>query len=336
MRPVNYTKKLPLFNIIPTTKPAKSEEYLFKPRRRTIRNHRNHASFNRRLEGKNFSPLTFLFLLPLWMLGCQPTPSVLIPVLEGSTGGIYLQSVSQQDFQATHPISLSRPTLYNVLSGVHIRTQQQLFQKLLSGPSPQIPIFTGTSLTFLADGVQTALEKATSNEIINFKLYEGAHGVHDTLEGTIFHHDAHLYITFTKLPETLQAPSSPSRTKRQLTDINHLQNIEFTFIPEQAQQSPSHPVSFPNGTSKNTLIIRYAALSKTKSPPSSTTQHSSQDPNQQVPPTAGKKPSTNTDAKSSESLQGVVRQQQQEIHDLRQELHRIQQDLQNLPRPSSP
>lgn len=241
-----------------------------------------------------------------------------------------LEAVAQEEFQASHPVSLPLPTIYNVLSGVQVQEPQQLFQKLLSGNAEALNLFSEPNISFLARGIQTGLQQASPKEVIRFTLFHAAQAASDATEGLLYHHDSKLYLTLTKLPSSFQTHSNSTRSKKQLKDVNSLRSKKLTFTPETALRSSSdffHPQEVTHG---NTLVIHYSSLFGT---PDQTQQ----------PDQASSRPESDTPIRQkdahiplpqdSKTLKGVVIQQQQEIHDLRKELDNIQRDLQKTPLP---
>lgn len=289
----------------------------------------------------NRAPIRASYLLLfLWVVGCQSTPSLQSTIQEGSSGKVYLKTVAQEAFQASHPVSLPLPTLHGILAGVHIREQRQLFQKLLSGNAEAIPVFSERDIAFLAKGLQRGLRQASPQEVVGFLLFHEAQSASEATEGTVYHHNASLHLTLRKIPSHLDKSQKLSPPKKQRQDTNGLRGKELSFSPEGALRPSSHSSQLQQPFHGKTIVINYSSLEGH--------QTGNIQPHDDPSPGEGPKdPSLLHDLgetidgdvplpQDPETLEGVVIQQQQEILDLRKELKDIQLDLQELQEPPPP
>ncbi len=213
------------------------------------------------------------------MVGCAGTPLPVTTIHEDPRSAVFLQTISDRSYEATHPIKLEETILADVLRGVH--TEEKADFTLLIGKALKASQQIGNRRAFLEDDIAllapyltVALAKAAPNQRVGFRLYSPSgkptppqKGGPETTEGYLFAQGQSLHFTLTLYHYMPGGPSKPymvAREPRPLPDSNGLRDLEVKFLPEIAllQESDGGSGLWFGKSEHQTLVIDYQLLAK--------------------------------------------------------------------------
>ena len=99
---------------------------------------------------------------------CSWTPDVEMLLYQGEEGTIALQSTKTFKIAPNHPAWISDSLIQEMLGGITQTQESGLLQQILSGSSPQLPVFSPSQIRFLGPHLASALSKATPEELVTF------------------------------------------------------------------------------------------------------------------------------------------------------------------------
>jgi len=181
-----------------------------------------------------------------------------------------LETIPDPSIHATHPITLDPVLLAQVLKGIQVQDQgDHMAQKLLSGPSYPVPVFSDQHIQFLAPLLAEGLRTASPDEQIEYSvqtIYEGSgleSSYTETTAGSLYAYGRQLFVTLS------QYRYSKARANVNIRNINYqsvgmdytgLRNHILLFTPKVAQRSDSFDPP-PSGKSTDRfLAIDYQLL----------------------------------------------------------------------------
>ena len=218
--------------------------------------------------------------IPLLIAGCagsRPTTSI----QETSIGSVFLESVSDSSFQASHPIKLSETTVGDVLRGIHTKEKSGLL--LLLGKAAKstnlndIRTFSEDEIAFLTPHITAALAQATATQRVGFRIYSTPYLApsaktapqRETTAGYLFADGLSLHVILTQYRHYPgKRPTASQKEPRPLPDTDGLRDREVTFLPEGAVRSDVYDRSSWIGKSEDrSLAIDYQLLARLLTPP---------------------------------------------------------------------
>jgi hypothetical protein len=196
-----------------------------------------------------------------------PTGKILI---DDPRGTVSLETIPDQSIQATHPINLEPALLAQVLRGIEIQDQgDHMLQRVLTGPSYSVPVFSDEHIRFLAPLLAEGLRTASPDQQIDYRVettYEGSgleSSYTETTAGSLYAYGRQLFVTLS------QYRYSKARANVNIRNINYqsvgmdytgLKNHILLFIPRAAQRSDGFDPP-PSGKSTDRfLAIDYQLL----------------------------------------------------------------------------
>lgn len=224
-----------------------------------------------------------LLLLSCLAIGCashRPTT----PIHEAPLGAVFLEDVSDNSFQAAHPIKLSETTVADILRGVHTKEKSGLLlllgKALKSTNLNDIRTFSEDDIAFLTPHIASALAQATPNQRVGFHIYSTpqlsqapkVNENRETTSGHLFADGLSLHFTLTHYRYYPgKKPTASQKEPRPLPDTDGLRDREVTFLPEAALRPDVYDRSSWIGKSEDrSLAIDYQLLARvlTTPPPS--------------------------------------------------------------------
>jgi hypothetical protein len=196
-----------------------------------------------------------------------PTGKILF---DDPRGTVSLETIPDQSIQATHPINIEPAVIAQVLKGIEIQDQgDHMFQRLLTGPSSSVPVFSYEHIQFLAPLLAEGLRTASPDQQIDYRVettYEGSgleSSYTETTAGSLYAYGRQLFVTLS------QYRYSKARANVNIRNINYqsvgmdytgLKNHVLLFIPRAAQRSDGFDPP-PSGKSTDRfLAIDYQLL----------------------------------------------------------------------------
>jgi len=208
----------------------------------------------------------------LLLTGCVSSSKSEMTTLENPRRAVYLEQIPDQGLPAAHPISIDPALLARVLRGVQVRSEQTSAQTLVSQKPAPVQVFTEEDVQFLAPAIAKALDRATSDQRVAFRLVHpvptmphpegrGAGAGSETTSGMLYAYGLSLYLTLTEYRHTPERPDPSTLT--------------VTFVPEAAGRSDrEQPGNVPADPLPATLVIDYQLLARIPFRPSQPVQAS--------------------------------------------------------------
>jgi hypothetical protein len=194
---------------------------------------------------------------------------------------VFLEHVSDNSFQAAHPIKLSETTVADILRGVHTKEKTGLLlllgKALKSTNLNDIRTFSEDDIAFLTPHIATALAQATPNQRVGFHIYSAPEisqqpkvsQNRETTSGYLFADGLSLHFTLTQYRHSPGKKSNASQKEpRPLPDTDGLRDREVTFLPESALRPDVYDRSSWIGKSEDrSLAIDYQLLARVLAAP---------------------------------------------------------------------
>ena len=217
------------------------------------------------------------------MAGCAGTPLPVTTIHEDPRSAVFLQTVSDRSYVATHPIKLEQTTMADVLRGVH--TEEKVGFTLLIGKALKDSqgsnrrAFLEDDIALLTPYLTAALAKAAPNQRVGFRLHypseippRSRKDNVETTEGYLFAQGQSLHFTLTLYHYMPGKPGKGymvAREPRPLPDTNGLRDLEVKFLPETALLPESDEGSglWFGKSEHQTLVIDYQLLAKLMASP---------------------------------------------------------------------
>ena len=253
-------------------------------------------------------------------------------IFDDPRGTVSLETIPDTSIHATHPITLEPALLAQVLKGIQVQDLgDRMVQKLFTGSSYPVPVFSEEHIRFLAPLIAEGLRTASQDEQIEYRVnttYEGGAleaSYTETTAGSLYAYGRQLFITLS------QYRYSKARANVNIRNINYqsvgmdytgLRNRVLVFTPKAAQRSDSFDPPPVGKSTDRFLAIDYQLL-----------QHAP------VATTARPAPETvsNTSAQATEALakreadiqalRDRVNKNASEMETLRKELQSVQDQL---------
>jgi hypothetical protein len=262
-------------------------------------------------------------------------------IFDDPRGTVSLETIPDHSIHATHPINLEPILLAQVLKGILVQDQgDHMFQKLLTGSSSPVPVFSDQHIQFLAPLLAEGLRSASPDQQIEYRvetIYEGSgleSSYTETTAGSLYAYGRQLFVTLS------QYRYSKARANVNVRNINYqsvgmdytgLRNHVLLFTPKAAQRSDSFDPP-PGGKSTDRFLaidyqlLQHAPVATTgRTAPESVSDTSAQ--------------TTEALAKREAEIQALrdrVNKNASEMETLRKELQSVQDQLGPTIGPDSP
>jgi len=178
----------------------------------------------------SYSRLLLLALLCLAGTACSTTAPIEKILFEDPHETVFLKTIPDGSFYATHPLTLEPALLAQLLKGIEVQNQEVGVQRLLDGPLAPVPAFSEEQIQFLAPLLAEGLRTATPNESIEYRVvstHDGANRFQspttETTTGSLFAYDRQLYVILS------QYRSNPMRTNLKKGDIAYRTKEPFDY-----------------------------------------------------------------------------------------------------------
>jgi hypothetical protein len=198
---------------------------------------------------------------------CSTKPPVGKVYFEDPRGTVFLQVISDQSVQASHPINLDQGLIARVLSGLHVQERQRALQELLAGSASAAPVFSEEQVQFLAPRIAKALTAATAGEAVAFRVTSPRSGtsrlessVTETTAGSLYAYGLSLYVTLSQYRYAPGQPNADGSAHRRLPDSSGLSNRTLYFTPSAAQRPEGFYRPAGGASTDRALAIDYQLL----------------------------------------------------------------------------
>ncbi len=206
-----------------------------------------------------FSQVLSLCALVYLMSGCSWTPRVETSIYEGPQVSVSLITVSDESFEADHPVTLQVDTLAHILRGLQIRRGNRLLQRIFSGEAIPQRVLTEEQIAILSPQLQKAFSQVTPEEHVIFQTT----GTHETgiraIKGIMYVHGDDLYVTL-----NLETHSSHTSTKSAGKGLRPGQEGSglpvVVFSPKEALRAMKQPPGLLGGEKTNHIVINIPLL----------------------------------------------------------------------------
>jgi hypothetical protein len=220
-------------------------------------------------------PSFLLALLCLVGTACGTTAPTGKILFDDPRGTVSLQTMSDRSIQATHPITLEPTLLAQLLKGIEIQDQEHGFQKLLTGPSSPVPVFSDDQIRFLAPLLAEGLRTAAPDQRIEYRVHTTHTGsalessTTETTAGSLYAYGRQLYVILSQyrydpIRENMKRlgnmTSITSTTGSRVPDSSGLLNRTVLFTPSDAQRSDSFDPPEGGKSTDRFLAIDYQLL----------------------------------------------------------------------------
>jgi len=191
-------------------------------------------------------------------------------IFDDPRGTVSLETIPDTSIHATHPINLEPVLLAQVLKGILVQDQgDHMFQKLVTGPSSPVPVFSDQHIQFLAPLLAEGLRTASPDQQIEYRvetIYEGSgleSSYTETTAGSLYAYGRQLFVTLS------QYRYSKARANVNIRNINYqsvgmdytgLRNHVLVFTPKAAQRSDSFDPPPVGKSTDRFLAIDYQLL----------------------------------------------------------------------------
>lgn len=191
--------------------------------------------------------------------GCSWTPQVETSIYDGPQVSVSLLTISEESFEADHPVTLQTDTIAHVLNGLHLRQNKRLLQKLFSNDNASLPVFTKEQAKILAPQLQKAFSQVTPEEHLAFQTQGNQTLNVRAIHGTMYVKSGDLYVslTFTS-PGAHAATKTAGRSVRPDQEGNGKPVVGFT--PKEALRGEKKPHWLFGGEENNHVVINVPQL----------------------------------------------------------------------------
>lgn len=203
--------------------------------------------------------LLSLCALVYLMNGCSWTPRVETSIYAGPQVSVSLITVSEESFEADHPVTLQVDTLAHILRGLQIRQRNRFLQKIFSGEATSQRVFTEEQIDLLTPPLQNAFSQVTPEEHITFHT-QGNHkaGIRST-KGTMYVQGDDLYVFLTFLGQGSHT-TTKAAGKGALTDQEGRGKPHVLFSPKEALRTEKQSHWLQGLGKKNYVVVNVPLL----------------------------------------------------------------------------
>jgi hypothetical protein len=241
---------------------------------------------------------------------CSWTPEVETLIHQNEEGNITLQTSGDFKVPPQHPHVFTESLIKQVLQGI-IHTQEKgILQELLISNQKPSPLFTPEQIAFLTPHLVDAFSKATSEELITFRVLKYEKGT-TQLRGTIALFPPTIFLLAIQPVEEYPGNSSKmGASSRKLQ-----QHTTITFSQEQAVLNPKEAQGFMKMSSHDSWIaINYANLVPLRG-------NAQEEPSRSTTPVP---------SPQSEETQAEKKTLEEQLHDLQKKVDEQAEKIQRL------
>ena len=256
-------------------------------------------------------------------LGCASSRPTEI-IHQDERGTVFLETIPDPAFEATHPISLDAITLRKVLRGIYVRDEQRFLQQLMAGKAVPVRVLSDDQAEFLAPLLTQALTRATARQLVRFRVIDLSGSPPGTTGGTLSAYGLSLYISLTQYRPAAAPPPPRAKPGHQTADPSGLKDRTVLFFPTEALRTGlAEPQAIERGG--RTLVVDYGLLAGLRPTPVTIPPRTPPAPTRAQPPGSGTDPGHTAPLPPSASgdLKGVqdrLRMQDREIQALREKV----------------
>ena len=276
-------------------------------------------------------------VLCLFISACATSLTVEDTVFaDGPRGAVLLQRVDDSWFRTAHPVSVGPLLLTHVLRGVHV-------QPAPDDQTTAVRVFSDEEIAFLSPLMSTALSKATTSQLVAFRVTHDSGPGSDMTGGLLFTRGRLLHLWLTHYRATGVRNGSVVTLDRQVPNPRGLIPRQLRFAPEAAERSGHHQqTDVIDPPPLATLVIDYATLASALNLPSEAApsqprsgdepprHHATTQPVQPDPglPTAEAVPPSR--AEETQAIKDVVKEQALELEALKEEMRALRRRLSEI------
>ena len=196
----------------------------------------------------------------LW--SCTWTPQVETVLHDSSQGMVSLRTISDEHFQASHPVDIQRSTIERVLRGVYSFRDVRLIENLIGGDPKPVKLLSPSQVRFLAPLLTSAFSQATKEEEVYFQCSVNQ-GSSRPITGTLLIHDSTLFLTWKEALSKPAVLSKQHRASSGLPNPSMAQDHTVVFAPKLALRAVDGSIhSYLTERGDNTLAIDYQLLAE--------------------------------------------------------------------------
>ena len=151
-------------------------------------------------------------------------------LVETPRGAVFLQHAEDGWFRTAHPFALSPEVLTTVFRGVHV---QPASIDAASGSR----VFSDEDAEFLSPLMSTALSKATTHQVVGFRVRHDVDGGQETTAGFVYVQGRLLHLTLTHFLARPDRAEPDGRSQKLNPNPMGLDQKQITFRPEAASRS---------------------------------------------------------------------------------------------------
>ena len=283
--------------------------------------------------------LFVMYALITLISGCSWTPQVETSIYEDPQVSVSLITVSEESFEADHPVTFQANTLAHVLSGLYLHQNKRLLQRIFSSDNSLQPVFTQKQATILTHQLQKAFSQVTPEEHVAFQT-QGDLALHiKAIKGSMYMQGEDLYVTLTFPPPGAHAATKiASRSAKPDQEANG--KPVLVFKPQEALLKEKNPHWLLGGEEKNHVVINIPLLASLHQQPSPSSQIAKPRNEEASPPKTAPlsppesipQPQTGQTLENSETktLQEEIRALRKELADQKKAIDQLKQKEREL------
>ncbi len=249
--------------------------------------------------------------------------------MDGPRGAVSLRSVEDSWFKTAHPVSVSPPLLTHVLRGIEIQASPD-------DPTTAMRVFSEEETAFLSPLINTALAKATKNQLVAFRVMHGTDPRGDMTGGLLFTRGRllHLWLTHYRVPSVGIVPGAT--LDRHARHPKGLDPRRLRFLPKTVQQPSLHQQpDIIDPPPLATLLIDYQMLAAQLNLPSESTHARSSHAAQSEPAIPVSQEAPSAAAEATQALKERMKVQAIELDTLKEEMRALRNRLSEMEEPAS-
>jgi hypothetical protein len=297
---------------------------------------------------RTFSRFLALFSVVVIGTACSTTAPPGNILFEDSRGTVSLQTIADDSIQASHPAHLDPALLARVLQGIEVQ-DKELFgiQKIITGPSSPIPVFSDDQVQFLAPLLAEGLRRAAPDQTVEYRVQTMQTGSllessnTETTAGSLYAYGRQLYVTLSQYrSSTIRANQNAGRgtARPRPPDFSGLRDRTLLFTPKAAQRSDGFDPPTGAQPTDRFLAIDYELL-RQASPATTTAERTVPQMDRRESPVGTGTPAASSQTRETlaereaeiHTLKDLVNKNASEVETLRKELQSVQQQLGSQP-----
>jgi hypothetical protein len=189
--------------------------------------------------------LAIVLIIGISHIQCSWTPDIETSLYQSEEGTIALRTTKIFKVAPKHPVWISDSLIQDVLEGITQTQEQGLLQQILSGSSPELPVFSPSQIRFLGPQIASALSKATPEELV-FLTCTATNETASEVKGTVaVFHPTTLLVNLTIQQESMfdQQKGKYSRGNTGRYTTIHFPQEEALLTPKESQVFVEFPAN---------------------------------------------------------------------------------------------